>query len=94
MQLYMHVCSPKHSIYPILRSQRYIIWPGQATAYKIGEREIRKQREKAEQILGEEFDLKKFHEHLLSCHGTMMSSLGSCIEIMREIDIAKEELQF
>jgi uncharacterized protein (DUF885 family) len=44
---------------------RYISWPGQATAYKIGELKIRALRQKAEQTLGSKFSLKDFHHQIL-----------------------------
>lgn len=44
---------------------RYIGWPGQACAYKIGEIEIRRIRAECETRLGTEFDLRAFHDHLL-----------------------------
>lgn len=45
--------------------ERYIVMPGQALAYKIGQRKIRQLRDKSEQILGSKFDVKKFHTQLL-----------------------------
>ncbi|MDT8319738.1 MAG: DUF885 domain-containing protein, partial [Xanthomonadales bacterium] len=45
---------------------RYISWPGQALSYKLGEYVISEQRRRAEQELGEDFDLRAFHDFLLS----------------------------
>jgi uncharacterized protein (DUF885 family) len=44
---------------------RYISWPGQALSYMLGELEIRRLRAKAEQQLGPNFDIRKFHSMLL-----------------------------
>ena len=44
---------------------RYIAWPGQALAYKIGQLKILELRQKAERELGEKYDIKDFHHEIL-----------------------------
>ncbi len=64
---------------------RYITLPGQATAYKIGERAFRGLRKKNEEELGENFDLRRFHKHLLSCRGPL-DMVEECMTLMEGRD--------
>ncbi len=52
---------------PTLQSEtdRYISWPGQALAYKLGQLKIRELRERAKSQLGPKFDIHKFHDEML-----------------------------
>ncbi len=49
----------------IVEVDRYIVWPGQALAYKLGQLKIRQLRTEAERKLGAKFDIRKFHDALL-----------------------------
>jgi uncharacterized protein (DUF885 family) len=45
--------------------ERYCVWPGQACSYMLGKLEFLKQRERAKQVLGAKFDIRKFHDAML-----------------------------
>ena len=63
---------------------RYIAWPGQALAYKLGQLEILKLREEARQKLGNKFDLRTFHDEVLGNGALPLDVLDS--EVSRWID--------
>jgi uncharacterized protein (DUF885 family) len=59
---------------------RYIAWPGQALSYYLGERDIRQQRARAEKALGDKFDLRNFHDAVLSTGSVPLPVLDARID--------------
>jgi uncharacterized protein (DUF885 family) len=59
-----HIVSPKSEVQAEV--DRYLVWPGQATGYMIGKLRIEALREKAQQELGDQFDIRRFHDTLLA----------------------------
>jgi uncharacterized protein (DUF885 family) len=59
---------------------RYISWPGQALSYKLGQLEIRRLRQEAEQRLGERFELPAFHDAVLQLGAVPLPVLRVHIE--------------
>jgi uncharacterized protein (DUF885 family) len=60
--------------------QRYIVMPGQATAYKIGMIEIQQMRARAEAALGDKFDIRAFHDTILGGGALPLEMLNAKVD--------------
>ncbi len=60
--------------------ERYAVWPGQATSYKLGMLKINELRDKAEEALGPDFDIREFHDEILLTGTMPLPVLGRKID--------------
>lgn len=65
---------------PVAEVERYVVMPGQACAYKLGELEIVAQRDKARRALGKRFSLKHFHNLLLETGTVPLAVLAQVVD--------------
>jgi uncharacterized protein (DUF885 family) len=70
-------------------ADRYIAWPGQALAYKMGQLTILKLRDEAKAQLGEKFNLKAFHDEILNGGAMPLDLLQERVEAWIKMQAAK-----
>jgi uncharacterized protein (DUF885 family) len=73
-----HTALSRHEV--TTETDRYIAWPGQALSYKMGELKIRELRERAEERLGTDFDIREFHEVILGNGPVPLTVLDELVE--------------
>jgi len=72
--------SPIEEINAEIETDRYIAWPGQACSYKMGQLKIEELRRKAENELGDKFDIRYFHDEVLCDGGITLPILENKID--------------
>ena len=72
--------SPIEEINSQIETDRYIAWPGQACSYKMGQLKIEELRRKAENELGDKFDIRYFHDEVLCDGGITLPILENKIK--------------
>ncbi len=77
---YMLDCTGMPETDVIAEVERYIVIPGQACAYMIGKMEILRLREEAREALGDDFDIRKFHEVMLESGALPLTLLRAKVE--------------
>jgi uncharacterized protein (DUF885 family) len=74
----------------IAQIDRYVTWPAQALSYKIGELKIREMRAKAEKTLGDDFNIRDFHDQMLKNGSLPLELLEELFESWLKEQLSKK----
>ena len=77
---YMIANSPQATNNVVNEVERYIAWPGQALAYKTGQREMFRARNRAIDTMGDRFDIRAFHDTLLGSGSVPMATMHRLVD--------------
>ncbi len=77
---YMYSTTGSHMSEVVPEIARYMAWPGQALGYKLGMLKILELRERAREALGDDFDIRAFHDHVLGYGRLPMALLEANID--------------
>ncbi len=90
---YMQTNTGKDRHEATVEIDRYIVWPGQALAYKIGQLKISQLRSEAEKRLGKAFDLRAFHDLLLAQGALPLDVLEALVRDWLERQVVAQDRQ-
>lgn len=77
---------PLHDV--TVEIDRYLVWPGQALAYKLGQLKIKELREEAEETLNSNFDIRSFHDALLGAGALPLNILEERMDSWLESQVS------
>lgn len=77
---YLVANSPQATNNIVNEVERYIAWPGQALAYKTGQREMFRARNRAIDTMGDRFDIRAFHDTLLGSGSVPMTTMHRLVD--------------